>query len=74
MPAPPPSPSSRSRRCARNLLAFLSSPPFFLPGLFGRFRRLVVSRFDLPIDPTRAKTIQPAPGLCGVFGLWSIAH
>jgi len=24
------------------LLAFRSFPPFFLPGLFGRFRRLVV--------------------------------
>jgi len=42
MPAPPPSPSSWSRRCARNFPAFLSFPPFFLPGLFGRFRRLVV--------------------------------
>ena len=48
MPAPPPSPSSWSRRCARNFPAFLSFPPRFLPVRFC-FEGLTFF-FDIDID------------------------
>ena len=67
MPAPPPSPLSWSRRCARNFPAFFSFPPGFLPGRFGRFRRRLVvvvsveSSTSISTSPAFPAVARPAP-------------